>query len=121
MKSLTKPLPVFSHATIYDGIVYVSCLQGFIPRTFKLAGSKAYQQTEQIMKNLKVILKESGSNMKKVIKMTIFFKNIKRDFESVNKIIDAYFPINPPARSSIEIKDLPKNAKIVIEFCSAVE
>lgn len=119
-KGVTQPLPIFSHATVYNGLVHVSCVQGFIPESFDFPGDDAGRQAEQMIKNLQIILEQAGSRLERVLKITIFFIDIKNDFPVVNEIINKYFPVNPPARSSIGVAELPRNAKVVIECCAAV-
>lgn len=117
--SLTKPLPIFSHATVHNGIVYVSCVQGFIPRTFNYPSEDAAEQAKQILRNMEVILDEAGSDLAHVLKLTIFMTEMT-GFDEINDAINAAFPVNPPARSSIAVPALPKGAKVVMEAIAAV-
>lgn len=66
---LTKPLPVFNHATEFNGIIHVSCIQGFRPGTMDLIHEGAMEQAEQIFKNLNIVLKEAGSDLTQVLKL----------------------------------------------------
>lgn len=118
--ALSKPLPIFSHATVYQGLVHVSCIQGFLPGTMEFPGD-AKTQAEQVLKNLKQVLEQSGSSLDRVLKLTIFFRNLKDDFAAVNEVINRYFPKNPPARSSIGVAELPRDAKVVMECSAAIK
>lgn len=115
---VTKPLPIFSHATIYQGLIHVSCIQGFLPGTFEFPSDQAGIQFEQAIKNLSVVLEQANSSLERVLKMTIYFVDLDQDFAAVNDIVNKYFPINPPARSSLGVATLPRRAKVVIE-CTA--
>jgi len=115
---LTKPLAIFSHATVYRGLVQVSCMQGFKPGTFEFLGPDAGSQAEQVLQNIKTVLEQAGSSLDRVLKLTIFFADIEKDFEAVNEVINRHFPALPPARSSIGVSKLPRNARVVME-CSA--
>lgn len=117
-EGLTKPLPVFSHATVYDGLVHVSCIQGFLPGTFDFPSEEAGAQAEQAMQNLREALRAAGSDLSHVLKMMIFFVDLERDFAAVNAVLNKYFPERPPARSSIGVAQLPRKGRVVIE-CSA--
>jgi len=71
-------------------------------------------QTKQVCRNISYLLKENGLSLKDVVKTTIFMKNLS-DFDKVNKIYKNYF-ILKPARSTVEVSRLPKDALIEIEI-----
>jgi len=116
---VTKPLPLFSHATVHNGIVYVSCIQGFIPGTFEFPSAAAEDQARQVLRNLKAVLEQAGSDLRHVLKITLFMTDM-RDFPGINEAVNEAFPESPPARSSIAVAELPRNAKVVIEAIAAV-
>lgn len=70
--------------------------------------------TRQVLTNIQTILEETGLNISSIVKTTIFLKNIA-DFSTVNEIYASYFLQEPPARSTIEVSDLPKGAPLEIE------
>lgn len=115
---LSKPLPIFSHATVHHGVAYISCIQGFRPGTLEMP-SDPYEQSKQVLHNLKIAVEKVGSNMSHVLKLTIFMTSMK-DFEKINAAVNEFFPENPPARSSIGVAELPKDAKVVMEAVAAV-
>jgi 2-iminobutanoate/2-iminopropanoate deaminase len=119
-EGVTKPLPLYSHATVHNGIVYVSCVQGFIPGTFEFPSAAAEDQARQVLTNLKTILEQAGSSLGRVLKITIFMTDM-RDFPKINEAVSEAFPESPPARSSIAVAELPRNAKVVIEAIAAVQ
>jgi 2-aminomuconate deaminase len=71
-------------------------------------------QCHSVFKNVKTVLKESGSGWKKLVDVTVFLTNMKDDFETYNKIYAEYFMDNQPCRTTVEIKSLP--TKIAIEL-----
>ncbi|HDR15148.1 MAG TPA: RidA family protein, partial [Desulfobacteraceae bacterium] len=75
-------------------------------------------QTEQTLKNLSAILEASGTDMKKVLKTTMFIKNMD-DFPKINEIYGKYFDSHHPARACVEVARLPKDALIEIEAFAA--
>ncbi|MEA2065044.1 MAG: RidA family protein [Patescibacteria group bacterium] len=77
------------------------------------------EQTKQVMDNLNNILKSVDLDLSDVIKTTIYLTDLS-DFQTVNKIYSNYFKQNPPARSTVQVLALPKEAKIEIE-CVAVD
>jgi 2-iminobutanoate/2-iminopropanoate deaminase len=116
---VTKPLALFSHATVHNGIVYVSCIQGFLPGTFEFPSADAEDQARQVLRNLKVVLEQAGSDLSHVLKITLFMTDM-RDFPKINEAVNEAFPESPPARSSIAVAELPRNARVVIEAIAAV-
>ena len=76
-------------------------------------------QTTQVLTNLKNILEEAGSSLDKVIKTTIFLANMD-DFAKVNEIYAKFFGSHKPARSTVAVKTLPKNALIEIEAIATI-
>lgn len=117
---LTKPLPIYSHATIHNGIAYISAVQGFVPGTFSLPEGGVAAQAEQMMQNLATLLKGIGADFDSILKMTLFFTDMARDFPSVNEVVNRYMPENSPARSSIGVAALPRSCQVVVDCVVAV-
>ena len=113
-----KALGPYSQAVIYNGIVYCSGQIGLNPQTGDFVGNSVSEQTEQVMKNLEAVLSEAGSNFANVLKCTIFLADMS-DFAVVNEIYGKFFKINPPARETVAVKTLPKNALVEIG-CMAI-
>lgn len=108
----------YSQAVIHNGLVYCSGQIPIDPTTGEFAGADITSQAEQVMKNLDGLLKASGSDFSKVIKCTIFLADMG-DFAVVNGIYGRFFPENPPARETVAVKTLPKNALVEIS-CIAI-
>jgi len=117
--ALTKPLPIYSHAAIHNGVAQVSAVQGFVPGTFEFPAGGAAAEAEQMIQNLAKILKGIGSDFSKILKMTLYFTNLERDFAPVNEVVNRYIPEHSPARSSIGVAALPRSARVVVD-CSVV-
>lgn len=79
-----------------------------------LTSAPIEEQTKQVLENLKGILESAGSSLQKVIKTTVFMKDLN-EFSAMNKVYAKYFNETPPARSTVQVSGLPKNAKIEIE------
>ena len=103
----------YSQGIIVNNIIYTSGQIPINPLTGLIEASDLEAQAHQAFKNLKAILEEAGSSLDKVIKTTVFVKNIA-DFNKINEIYATYF-INKPARRLVEVACLPKNALIEIE------
>ncbi|MGI8419608.1 MAG: RidA family protein [Candidatus Levyibacteriota bacterium] len=72
------------------------------------------EQTKQVLKNLEAILTAAESSLEKVVKTTCYLSNIN-DFQAFNKVYESVFAQSKPARATVEVSKLPKNAKIEIE------
>jgi 2-iminobutanoate/2-iminopropanoate deaminase len=116
-QSLPTPIGAYSHSVIYGDFIFVSGQIGIQPLTNTLKEG-IEEQTLQIFENLKVILQDNGSDLNHITKTNIFLTDINQ-FERVNKIYSTYFSGQFPARSTIAVAALPKNASIEIE-CIAV-
>lgn len=108
-----KAIGPYSQAVAHEGFVFCSGQLGLDPASMTLKETVA-EQTRQAMENLKAVLAAAKTDMAHVLKTTIFLKNMD-DFAAVNEIYGAYFPENPPARATVEVARLPKNALVEIE------
>ena len=103
----------YSQATLVNGLVYTSGQIGIDPATGEVAqGVEA--QAHQVFKNLAELLKAAGSDISKVIKTTVFIKDMG-DFAAINGIYAQYFTQPYPARSCVEVSRLPKDVLIECE------
>ena len=112
-KNAPAAIGPYSQAQIVNGLVYTSGQIGIDPATATLVeGLEA--QANQVFKNLSELLKAAGSDMSKVIKATVFIKDMN-DFGKVNEIYAKYFTEPFPARSCVEVARLPKDALVECE------
>ncbi len=109
-----KAIGPYSHAVKTGNLVYTSGQIGLSPATGALAGDDITAQTHQALKNLKAVLESSGSDMEHVVKVTVFMKDLN-DFAKMNDIYKDYFTGVKPARSTVQVARLPKDALIEIE------
>ena len=94
--------------------VFLSGQIALDPATGQIVEGGVEAETKQVMKNIEALLKEVGANFENVVKTTIFLKDFN-DFATVNQLYGAHFAKNPPARSTVEVARLPRDAKIEIE------
>ena len=118
-KRLTKPLPIYSHCVIYQGLAYISAIQGFIPGSFDFPSGGLAAEAAQMMENLATVVDEIGTSFDRIIKMTLFLTDMA-DFPVVNDIVNQYIA-DSPSRSSLGVATLPRKARVVIECVFAVE
>lgn len=108
-----KALGPYSQAVAVGDTVYCSGQIGIKPSTGEFAGDDVVTQAAQVMENLKAVLEEAGSSFSQVVKCSIFLEDMD-DFAHMNKIYGSFFEENPPARETVAVKTLPKNAKVEI-------
>lgn len=117
-KNAPAAIGPYSQAVRVGGMLFISGELGIDPANGKLL--KGFEeQTEQALENLKAILEAAGSSLDKVVKTTVFLKNMD-NFDSMNRIYEKYFPKDCPARCCVEVSKLPKDAEIEIEVIATV-
>lgn len=104
----------YSQAIKIEGLVYTSGQVPVNPATKKIDSDSIEVQATQVMKNVEAVLLAAGSDLSKVVKSTIFLKDLG-DFTKVNEIYGSFFKIEPPARSCVQVAKLPLDCKIEIE------
>ena len=109
------PIGPYSQAVIVGDIIYCSGQIPVDPKTNALVEANIEIQTKQVFENIRNILSAVGSDFEKVIKTNVFLKDIN-DFATMNQIYATYFTEgNYPARSAMEVANLPKGALLEIE------
>jgi 2-iminobutanoate/2-iminopropanoate deaminase len=113
-----KPIGPYSQAVKASGFLFMSGQVALDPKTGDLTGADVRQQTERVMENIKGILEAAGSNLHHVVKTTVFLKDMN-DFPAMNEVYGRYFSAAPPARSTVQVARLPKDALVEIEVVAA--
>jgi 2-iminobutanoate/2-iminopropanoate deaminase len=109
------PIGPYNQAIRAGNMLFISGQVALKPGTSDLANSDIIEETHQVMKNLKAILSEAGMDFNDVVKTTIFLSDMGL-FEQVNEIYGKYFGENFPARETIAVKGLPRNADVEISM-----
>ena len=104
----------YSQAIAANGFIFASGQIPINPVTGAIAYHDIEAQTRQVLDNLKNVLEAAGSSLSKVVKTTLFIMNMK-DFPKINEIYSTYFNLPYPARSTVEVSNLPKDVLIEIE------
>jgi len=108
----------YSQAVVVNGMVYTSGQIALTPDGVMLEDDVVVQ-TKQVLKNLQAVLEEAGASLESVIKTTIFIADMD-DFVTINEIYEAAFGSHKPARSTVAVKTLPKNALVEIDAVALV-
>lgn len=113
-----KAIGPYSQAILVNGMLYTS---GQIPLNLEgnVVGENITEQTEQVMKNLKAVLEEAGTNFENTIKTTCFLSDMS-NFAGFNEVYSKYFTSNP-ARSCVAVKELPKQVLVEVEIIALVK
>ena len=114
-----KAIGPYSQAIKANGFVFVSGQVAFDPATGNLISGGIEQQTEQVMKNLSAILQAAGSGWDKVVKTTVFLKNMS-EFGQMNEVYGKFLKNAPPARSTVEVARLPRDVSVEIDVIALV-
>ncbi|HEV3375551.1 MAG TPA: RidA family protein [Candidatus Acidoferrum sp.] len=114
-----KPIGPYSQAVKAGGFIYLSGQVALDPKTGELTGSEIRQQTERTLENVKGVLEAAGTNLHHVVKTTVFLKDMN-DFAAMNEVYARYFTAAPPARSTVQVSRLPKDALLEIEVIAAL-
>jgi 2-iminobutanoate/2-iminopropanoate deaminase len=109
-----KAIGPYSQAIQAGNFLFLSGQIPIDPKTGELVKGDIRKQTQQVLENIKGILESQGLGMENVVKSTIFLKDIG-NFNQVNEVYATYFPSSPPARSTVEVAKLPRDADIEIE------
>ncbi len=110
----------YSQAVAVGNMVYTSGQIAIVPETGNIVEGGVEEQTKQALENLKVVVEEAGSSLDKVVKTTIFIKNMG-DFAKINEVYSKYFTSNFPARSCVEVARLPKDLLVEIEAVAVIK
>ena len=114
-----KPIGPYSQAVRVNGFLFVSGQVALDPKTGQMSTGDVREQTERALENVKGIVEAAGSKMPHVVKTTVFLKNMN-DFTAMNEVYARYFTAAPPARSTVEVARLPKDALVEIEVVAAI-
>jgi 2-iminobutanoate/2-iminopropanoate deaminase len=115
IKSSKAPAPIgpYSQAVLNNSVLYVSGQIAINPETGELDNKDIVAETTRVMLNIKAILSEAGLVFENVVKCTIFVKDLN-NFAAINNVYGEYFPVDPPARETVEVSRLPKDVNVEI-------
>ena len=113
-----KAIGPYSQAIRAAGLVFVSGQIAIDPATQQLIAGDVAAQTERVLNNISAILREAATSLDRVVKTTVFLKNMG-DFAAMNEVYARFFPKAPPARSTVEVARLPKDVLVEIDVIAA--
>jgi 2-iminobutanoate/2-iminopropanoate deaminase len=104
----------YSQAIAAGGLIFVSGQLPIDPATGQIVEGDMAAMTRQIFTNIRAVLSAGGSSLDKIVKSTVFLTDLA-DFQEMNGAYSEFFPENPPARSTIQVAKLPRDARVEIE------
>jgi len=119
VKTAPKAIGPYCHATQVGELVFCSGQTPLDPDTMELSGDSIAEQTERALRNLELVLVDLGSSLQAVIKTTVFLTDMS-DFTEMNAVYARCFGEHTPARTTVAVKALPKNALVEIECIAQV-
>ncbi|MDO4482473.1 MAG: Rid family detoxifying hydrolase [Bacillota bacterium] len=115
-----KPVGAYSHGITVNGIFFSSGQLGIDPETNELVKGSVEDEARQAMKNIGAILEAAGTSFDNLIKATIFITDLK-DFAAIDGVYKEFITGDFPARTCVEVKGIPKGARLEIEVAALAE
>jgi 2-iminobutanoate/2-iminopropanoate deaminase len=114
-----KAIGPYSQAIVANGLVFCSGQIPLDPASMTMVTGTIGDQTRQVLENLTNVLKQAGSDLTKVVKTTVYLKDMA-DFEQVNAVYGEFFVDNKPARACVAVAKLPKDAGVEIDAIALI-
>ncbi len=110
-----KAIGPYSQAIKANGFLFVSGQIPIDPQTNQMLEGDITRQTARVLENLKGIVEAAGSSLDRVVKTTVYLKDLS-DFAAMNEVYGRYFPSASPARATVEVARLPRDVRIEIDL-----
>lgn len=104
----------YSQAIVANGFIFLSGQIPLVPETMQVIEGDVRAQTERVFENIRAVLTAAGSSLEKVVKTSVFLAHMD-DFTAMNEIYTRYFGEHRPARSTVQVARLPRDARVEIE------
>ena len=115
-----KPIGPYSQAIKVGPFLFGSGQIPINPKTGEIVKGGIEEQTRRVLENIKAILEAAGYSLNDVVKITVFLKDLKY-FNEFNKVYGEYFKDKPPARTTVQVAELPKGVLLEVEFIAYKE
>ena len=113
-KHAPEPIGPYSHMVRVGDMLYLSGQIALVPDTMELNATNTETEVRQIFKNIEAVLKAGGADLNDIVKLTVFITDLKR-FDSVNVVMSELLSPPYPARSTVQVAALPRNATVEVE------
>jgi 2-iminobutanoate/2-iminopropanoate deaminase len=115
-----KPIGPYSPAIRAGNLLFLSGQVGFDPSTGALVGSDISAQTDQVMRNIGTLLEAAGTDFAHVVRTTVFLADMD-EFAKMNEVYARYVVDPPPARSTVQVARLPRDARVEIDVIAVID
>lgn len=112
--SAPKAIGPYSQAIKANGLIFASGQIPLDPETMQMVEGDVRAQTERVLKNMEQVLAAAGSSLQKVVKTTVFLADLN-DFAAMNEVYSQFFGETRPARSTVQVARLPRDARVEID------
>ena len=113
-KHAPEPIGPYSHMVRVGDVLYLSGQIALNPETMELNASNTEAEVRQVFKNIEAVLKASGADLNNIVKLTVYITDLAR-FNSVNVVMSELLSPPYPARSTVQVAALPRNATVEVE------
>ncbi|HJQ23725.1 MAG TPA: RidA family protein [Blastocatellia bacterium] len=110
----------YSQAIKANGFVFASGQVALDPATMQIVEGGVREQTERVLRNLAAVLEAAGSGLDRVVKATVFLADMN-EFAAMNEVYGSFFTEVPPARSTVEVKRLPRDVRVEIDVIALAD
>ena len=114
-----KAIGPYSQAVVHNGLAFLSGQIPLDPASGQVVEGDIAAQTTRVLENLKAVLEACGSGLDRVVKTTVYIKDMG-EFAKMNELYGKYFSQNPPARSTVEAARLPRDVRVEIDAIAIV-
>ena len=115
-----KAIGPYSQAVVSNGWAFLSGQIPLDPSTNQIITGDIAAQTERVLENLKSVLEAAGSSLERVVKTTVYLKDMG-EFAKMNEVYGRYFATNAPARATVEAARLPRDVSVEIDCIASVD
>ncbi len=115
-----KAIGPYSQAVVSNGWAFLSGQIPLDPSTNQIVTGDIAAQTERVLENLKSVLEAAGSSLERVVKTTVYLKDMG-EFAKMNEVYGRYFANNAPARATVEAARLPRDVSVEIDCIASVD
>lgn len=119
-ESAPKAIGPYSQAVVWKGLAFLSGQVALDPATNQLIEGDIAAQAARVLDNLKAVLEACGSSLDRVLKTTVYLKDMG-EFARMNEVYARYFTENPPARSTVEVARLPRDVRVEMDVIAAAD
>jgi len=127
-----KPVGAYPHARKVENLLFLSGVGPRIPDSKEIPGVELDKdgnvishdieaQCHSVFNNIRIILEESGSNWDNLVDVTVFLTDMRRDFDTYNRIYRDYFKDNQPCRTTVEVTSLPTPIAIELKCIATID